>query len=104
MEQGDYASACPRLSESYTQDPSTGTLLALAYCQEHLGQTASAWASYAEVVSRAKREGNADREQAAREHATALEPKLSRLTIAVGADVAATPGLVVTRDGHAVGN
>jgi hypothetical protein len=104
MEKGDFAAACPRLSESYVQDPSTGTLLALAFCQEHLGQTASAWASYAEVVTRSKREGNADREHAARERADALEVKLSRLTIQVGADVAATPGLVVTRDGVTVGS
>jgi hypothetical protein len=103
MDKGDFTAACPRLSESYVQDPSTGTLLALAFCQEHLGQTASAWASYAEVVTRSKREGHADREQAARERADALEAKLSRLTIQVSADVAATPGLVVTRDGVAVG-
>jgi len=93
MDKGDFTAACPRLSESYVQDPSTGTLLALAFCQEHLGQTASAWASYAEVVTRSKREGHVDREQAARERADALEAKLSRLTIHVSADVAATPGL-----------
>jgi hypothetical protein len=104
MDKGDFSAACPRLSESYVQDPSTGTLLALAFCQERLGQTASAWASYAEVVSRSKHEGHLDREQAARERADALEGKLSRLTIQVGADVAATPGLVVTRDGVAVGS
>jgi hypothetical protein len=103
MDKGDYAAACPRLSESYVQDPSTGTLLALALCQERAGKTASAWASYAEVVTRSKREGNADRERAAREHKDALEPKLSRLTIEVGADAAAASELVVTRDGHAVG-
>lgn len=103
MDKGDYAAACPRLSESYTQDPSTGTLLALAFCQEKLGQTASAWASYAEVVTRSKREGHVDRENAARERADALEPKLSRLTIDVAPEAAAVPGLVVTRDGHPVG-
>lgn len=103
MDKGEYATACPRLSESYAQDPSTGTLLALAFCQEKLGQTASAWASYAEVVTRSKREGHLDREEAARERARALEPKLSRLTIEVSEGAATTPGLIVTRDGHAVG-
>jgi serine/threonine-protein kinase len=103
MAKGDYAAACPRLSESYTQDPSTGTLLALALCQERSGKTASAWASYLEVVTRSRREGRADREQAARERVDALEPTLSRLTIEVDATTASIPELVVTRDGNVVG-
>jgi hypothetical protein len=103
MDRGDYAAACPRLSESYTQDPSTGTLLALAICQERSGKIASAWASYAEVVTRARREGRADREQAARERVESLEPTLSRLTIEVDATTSTLPGLVVTRDGNVVG-
>lgn len=103
MEKGDYAAACPRLSESYTQDPSTGTLLALALCQERSGKIASAWASYAEVVSRSRREGRSDREQAARERVESLEPTLSRVTIEVNATTSSLPGLVVTRDGNVVG-
>jgi hypothetical protein len=103
MDKGDYAAACPRLSESYVQDPSTGTLLALALCQERSGKVASAWASYLEVVTRSRREGRADREQAARERAEALEPTLSRLTIEVDAATASTPELVVTRDDNVVG-
>jgi hypothetical protein len=104
MEKGDYAAACPKLSESFAQDPATGTLLALAMCQEQAGQTASAWAGYAEVISRAKRDGRTDREQAARDHLQALDPKLSRLTIEVDASAASVPGLVVKRDGLPVGN
>jgi hypothetical protein len=103
MEAGDYAAACPKLEESYVQDPATGTLLALAHCQESAGQTASAWATYAETASRAKQDGRQDREQAARERMAALEPKLSRLTIALDADTANVPGLVVKRDGQPVG-
>jgi len=103
MNTGNYAAACPKLEESFAQDPATGTLLALGICQEHLGKTASAWATYAEVASRAKRDGRADREQAAREHMAALEPKLSRLTIVVDRNLAVVSGLIVKRDGQVVG-
>lgn len=102
MDANDYAAACPKLAESYSQDPATGTLLALALCQESLGATASAWASFSEVITRAKREGQNDREQAAREHKQALEAKLSHLTVIVPASQV-VPGLVVKRDGNVLG-
>jgi serine/threonine-protein kinase len=95
--------ACPKLEESFAQDPATGTLLAVALCQEMSGKTASAWANFGEVAVRSRRDGRADREQAAREHQAALEPKLSRLAIDVDASIAALPGLQVTRDGTNVG-
>ncbi len=103
MEKGDYAAACPKLLESFSQDASTGTLLALSLCQEQAGQTASAWAGFAGVITRARRDGRPDREQAARDHLAALEPKLSRLTLVVDEAAAAVPGLVVKRDGVALG-
>jgi hypothetical protein len=103
MDTGNYQAACPKLAESFEQEPATGTLLALAMCREQAGQTASAWASYGQVIARSRREGRADREQAARERAEALEPKLSRLTITVDARVAKEPGLVVKRNGATVG-
>src|SRR6187549_3176502 len=93
MDAGNYAAACPKLEESYAQDPATGTLLALGMCQERAGRTASAWATYSEAASRAKRDGRADRERAAREHMAALEPKLSHLTIDVEPSAAALTGL-----------
>ena len=104
MEAGDYAAACPKLAESFEQDPGTGTLLALAICRERAGQLASAWASYGQVASRSKRDGRADREQAAREAMQALEPRLSHLTITVDRTASALPGLVVKRDGAPVGS
>lgn len=103
MDKGDYAAACPKLKESFTQDPATGTLLALGMCQEQAGQTASAWVTFGEAATRAKRDGRADREEAARERMAALEPKLSRLTIDVDPSSASLDGLVVKRDGVAVG-
>lgn len=103
MDKGDYAAACPMLAESFAQEETTGTLLALALCQEQAGQTASAWATFAAVVTRAKREGQAEREQAARDHLRELDAKLSRLTIKVDGATANVPGLVVKRDGLSVG-
>ncbi len=104
MEEGKYAAACPKLAESYEQDPGTGTLLALAMCRERAGQLASAWASYGQVASHSKRDGRADREQAARERMQALEPRLSRLTITVDPETATLPGVGVKRDGAPVGS
>jgi hypothetical protein len=103
MEAGNHAEACPKLAESYVQDPATGTLLALAVCQEESGLTASAWASYAEVVSRSRQEGRADREASARGRMTDLEPGLSRLEVKVSPEAGAIPGLTVKRNGVAVG-
>jgi hypothetical protein len=103
MDKGDYSTACVKLSESFSQDPATGTLLALAVCQDRAGQTASAWATYADVVARAKREGQFDREQAARQRLEALEPKLSHLTVELDPAIVSLQGLALRRDGVAIG-
>lgn len=102
LEEGHAPAACPKLAESLLLDRATGTLLALAMCHEVDGHLASAWGEYREVVGRAKREGRADREEAARQYAHALEARLSTLSIAVPAAVAQIPGLVVQRDGMAL--
>jgi hypothetical protein len=99
LDAGEPARACPKLAASYAEEPATGTLLALAWCQEQTGKIASAWSSYGEAVRRAAREGAADREQAARKRATALEARVSKLTVVVPPSVASEPGLVVRRDG-----
>ena len=102
MEQKNFAAACPKLAESQQLDPATGTLMSLATCHEAQGKTASAWEEYAEVAMRAQQEGRNDRERAARDKVAALEPKLSKLTIAPSALAAATFGLMVKRDGAVV--
>jgi hypothetical protein len=103
LEQRSYDAACSKLAESHRLDPATGTLLALAMCHEGAGKTASAWAEYSDVVGRAKKEGRADRERAAREEVALLEPKLSKLTVTVSGAAAGTAGLEVKRDGVLVG-
>ena len=40
MASGDYARASPKHDESFRQDPATGTMLALAICQQQQGQLA----------------------------------------------------------------
>ncbi len=103
MDAADYAAACPKLAESQRLDPGNGTLARLATCHEKQGKIATAWSEFAELVTSAQRAGQADRERFARQRIAALEPRLSRLTVVVPADVATTVGLVVHRDAIAVG-
>ncbi len=97
-----FAEACPKLAESQRLDPAVGTLLNLAVCNERLGKTATAWAEYRDAESIAKREGRPDRVTYAREHATRLEPRLSRLFL-VRANGNRDPDLEVRLDGVVVG-
>ncbi len=100
MTQKKFADACPKLEESQRIDPGIGTLLFLAECQAQTGRTASAWANFLEAAYEAKNAGQSKRENAARAHAAALEPKLSRLTIIA----VVPPGLQleIKRDGVVV--
>lgn len=103
MGEKNYAAACPKLAESQRMAPSGGTLLNLAECYEKNGQTASAWAAWKDAAGRANAAGKADVEKRASDRAAALEPQLSKLTIALanGSDVT---GLEVKLDGAAVGH
>ena len=103
MAAGDFASACPKLAESYRLDAGSGTLTALAVCHEGLGKTASAWTEFIEVVSEARQASRTDRERFAQQHIDALEPKLSKLSIVVDPAVARLSGLEVRRDGTVIG-
>jgi hypothetical protein len=102
MESGSYAEACPKLAESQKLDPATGTLLNLAACHEKQGQTATAWTEFKDAASLARRDGREDRVQVALQHAAALEPALSRVTISVSA-AAAAQGVEVKFDDAVVG-
>jgi hypothetical protein len=95
-----FAEACPKLAESERLDPAGGTQLALGLCHEGEGKTASAWADFNLALTQARRDGRAEREQAAQEHIRALDSRLTKVAIAV------TPqkGIVVTFDGTALGD
>jgi hypothetical protein len=97
MEEKHYSEACQRFSASQKLDPGAGTLLNLGTCYEKNGQTASAWATFVEATSVAEKAGHADWAGRARERATALEPRLARVTVVVPPE-AAVDGLVVERD------
>jgi len=102
MEAGRFSDACPKFESSQRLDPGVGTMLNLAECYERTGRTASAWAEFREVISAARAADSADREALARQKASALEGKLSRLTITLSPEASATNGIEVRRDGNVV--
>jgi hypothetical protein len=99
MKDGKLAEACPKFEESQKADPASGTLLALAYCQELSGLLASAHANYLAATNLAAKEGQSERQKAAGERAEALSKRVSTLTILVAAELAQQPGLRIKRDG-----
>jgi len=103
MAAGDYANACPKLAESERLDPGSGTLAALAACDEHEGRTATAWSEFKDLIAAAQAASRPDREEFARKHVTQLEPILSRITVTVSPAAREIPNLVVQRDGVPVG-
>jgi hypothetical protein len=103
MAEHRYAEACPAFAESLRIDSGGGTQLALALCLERQGRTASAWAEFKVALARALQDGEHDRATVARQHADALEPRLSRLVVRIDPATAAIPGLSVRRDGIALG-
>ena len=98
IEAGKYKEACEKLEASQRLDPASGTLLNLGVCYEKAGQTATAWAKYREAIGAARNAGQKQREQSARERATALEPNLPKLTIVVPLDTEG-PKPEIARDG-----
>jgi hypothetical protein len=102
MAAGRIAEACQKLEESQRLAPGGGTLLNLALCHEQEGRLARSWSEFKEAAIVARRNGRQDRESEATSHVNALEPRLSRLTIVVPAGTQ-VEGLVIERDGHAVG-
>ena len=97
-----YVEACPKLEESQRLAPGIGTKFQLADCYEHVGRTASAWAAFLDVAALTRVKGQHDREQAARERAASLEPRLSRLLVSIAAE-RRVEGLAIARDGVAMG-
>jgi len=99
LQQGKFDEACPKLAESQRLDPAGGTLLTLGLCYEAAGKTATAWVVFGDALVAGERDKRPDRVKLAREHAAALEKKLSYLTVELAPGVTFPEGLVVTRDG-----
>jgi hypothetical protein len=98
LKRGEVSEACRKLEGSYRIDQAPGTLLNLALCHEKEGKTGSAWGELNESLQIAKKTKRRDREKIAREHISAIEPKLSRFVVAVPPE-ARVKGLVVEMDG-----
>jgi hypothetical protein len=102
VDQKRYAEACPKFVQSQELDPGMGTQFRLAECYEKLGKLASAYEQYIAVAEAARAAKKPDREAVAQKRATALEPKIPRLTIDVPASVSSLDGVEVSRDGKPV--
>jgi serine/threonine-protein kinase len=101
MTEGKYTDACPKLEASQKLDPGIGTLLYLGECEEKVGRTASAWATFQEASSLAKSHGDAARAEIAELRSTALRPLLTYLKLEVDPS-ARVPGFEVRKNGSLV--
>ncbi|MCL2723196.1 MAG: hypothetical protein FWD69_02055 [Polyangiaceae bacterium] len=85
IQEGKTEEACDKFAASHRIDPAPGTILNLAACHETLGKSASAWAEYKEAQALAGRSGDRRREEYAARRGDALEKKIRRVMIIVGA-------------------
>ncbi|WP_437542478.1 bacterial transcriptional activator domain-containing protein [Sorangium sp. So ce367] len=98
IEAGRIAEACAMLEQGRTLDPTAlNLLLRLGECLARTGRTAGAWNVFSETAAIAKSAGDPRAARAAA-LAAALEPRLSRMAIAVPPGSAA-PGLEIRRNG-----
>lgn len=95
MRAGDFASACPKLEESYRIDPSAGTLVNLAVCLEKSGALATAATRYQLAVDTIP--ATDERAALARNALAALTPRVPRLRVVLAQAMPA--GARVTLDG-----
>lgn len=101
MKKKQYAAAAAKLEASQRQDPSPGTLINLGECYTALGKTATAWAEYKAAAALAINKDRPQQQQLANQRASALEPKLSKVTMQQPAEIPA--GLTVKLDDRSVG-
>jgi hypothetical protein len=78
---GDHTMACAYYRASYRLENAVGTLLNIALCEEALGELASAWQHYREVVSRLP--AGDERLAWTHERMKSADARLPRLTIQV---------------------
>jgi tetratricopeptide (TPR) repeat protein len=98
MKKGDYATACPKLEESYRLDPAAGTGINLGDCFEKQGKVASALLAY--QAARALLQPGDPRIGPVEKEISALDKRAPRLTIKLAAGV--PDGTTVKRDGREV--
>lgn len=101
---GKVAEACAAFDASQKLEPTIATLLNQASCREKNGQLATAWGIFldAERQSRAATDEQTRKlHQVASDHAAALEPKLSTLTVTVPGENRVR-GLEILRNGDPI--
>lgn len=104
MDEKKWDEARTKLEEALKIAPgAVGAKLRLAECLEGQRRLASAWTMYLAAESAARAAGQTERANRASAAATALEPRLSRLTVAVPPATRALPGLAIERDTTPVG-
>ncbi len=96
LDAGRVDEACSKLGESVAAERAVVPLADLARCHELQGKIATAYGELVELSSLAEKSGDPDRATKAREAASRLAPRLSKLRVEV---VESLPGLVVKRDG-----
>ena len=95
MAEGKLPQACDAFDASNRAEPRAGTLIRLGECREQNHQLASAWSAYRDALTRVKDPRKRDYATA---KATAVEPRLSYLTVAVP-DRSRIDGLTILRNG-----
>jgi hypothetical protein len=95
---GKAPEACQKFASSYDLAGGLGTLANLARCYETIGKTASAWALYVDLETRATRASQPERVAEARARIAKLEPRLSRLRVVVSDS--AIQGMEVRHNGE----
>lgn len=101
MTAGRVAEACPKFAAAAQLSQTAGVRLNLAECYAKLGKTASAWAKASDALSLAERAGDSAAASLARAQMSALQPRLSYLTIVVAKETA-PPGLEIALDAEPV--
>ncbi|HTU63040.1 MAG TPA: hypothetical protein VMF89_31485, partial [Polyangiales bacterium] len=100
LNQREFEQACPKLAESFRLQPGTGVLLRLALCRELSGKQATAWTLYLDAADRARTKGDTRVADLATRRATALETRVSRVTIHLDPTAQSASELAVLRDGE----
>jgi len=100
LNQREFNAACPKLARSFRLQPGTGVLLRLALCHELSGKQATAWTLYLDAADRARAKGDARVAELAQRRATALDARVSRVTIHLDPSAQNASALEVSRDGE----
>lgn len=83
FDRGDVQQACKLYEKAAELEPSSAILLASGQCHDLLGKTATAYREYTQASVLAQKEENVERADRARELASRLAPRLSKLRVDV---------------------